>query len=980
MIRRRGRRDSDSPHPRRRDPFRPFRRKTRLKNQHIEKPAATLIATATLLAGMGLPPAALAATDGAASGASSATTGTGTGDKDQTAAPTTWTLMGATLTADAQGTLTLPDGQTLPAFNARPDDAAAKGSDGTSIPLTLSDATEEHPKLGVTTGTGTLTAEAKDGHPAVRVPATWTTGTETTLSDGTPFALKDGVWQAAYARTLTLKDDNEPPVRNIGLSDGTKQKIEWDEPTLRDGRVVRTGTATGEIQGQKWQATITAERDTDHTGLTQAVTAARQAYDQGASEYTAASLEKLADTIRQADELDRTGATDEAMNDMRDRLAEAVGNLETITWKTAGTTLSHEKGRGYDGKAPDTLDAAPGDTVALTSNDPTLGKLGSITIARIQNDDPATLTDEDLGVARATGTAHYQGATPNGNRTATWSQDYSYTVGQRVEATGPDGRDIGFTSGAGYLSATVTASLDRNNRPKDAGITIDGRNVQVTWSGQVHTTTTDTTTTYVRQGRVEGDVKVAGTDRTQHWIVYVSASRTEGHVAGLSLIQRKPDGTTSRHDISGFDPAKHEYTVTMPADAVADQYTLGHTSAAGDQADVSEGDPIAPTLGANASRILKTTLNGVTYTVTVDFEKARPTASNPNARLTGLYVDLTGKTSKGTLIDGWDPDVLDYTIRIGANDPGAYILPEAPSGVTVKAGDVTRSGYATTQYWTTRSADGQTRTYSVTVVRDHKTPTAEEAFKPGAAKDTDGHTPAASRDDTALASHGYLLDGEYHAVKDTDYTIPEGGTFAYASKQGQTVRVSESKVRGMTWRYTLDVLAPDGVTLANPAPAFTVTYLTKATHEAAITSIIVDGKAISGFDPAKHGYETQVDNIDHWTVTADFDKSTGMGVTIHKDHDKATITATSADGLTTATYTLKVSEKPLALGRAGTDGATVEGLAHTGVDTTGLIGFAAALLAAGIACLAAVLTRRTRHGRHDDARIDGAAGTGADAE
>lgn len=813
-----------------------------MKNPHsLEKPAATLIAAATLLAGMGLPPAALAA-DGSASAPSSSASGNGADDKDQTNAgdTTTWTLMGAVLTADDKGTLTLPDGQSLPTFDKRPDNASVQGSDGTTIPLTLADAAEEHPNLGVTTGTGILTAEAKDGHPAVHVPATWTTGTATTLSDGTPFTLKDGAWEASYGRTLTLKDDNEPPVRNIGLSDGSKHEITWGEPTLHDGKVVREGTASGEIQGQKWQATLTAERDTDHTGLTQAVAAARQAYDQGAGEYTAASLENLADAIEQADELDRTGATDEAMDAMRDRLAEAVGNLDTITWKTDGTTLSHEK-------------------------------------------------------------------------------------------------------------------------------------------GQVHTTTTDTTTTYTRQGRVEGDVKVAGTDRTQHWIVYVSASRTEGHVAGLSLIQRKPDGTTSRHDISGFDPSRHEYAITMPADAVADQYTLGHTSAAGDKADVSEGDPVAPTLGANASRILKTTLNGVTYTVTVDFEKAKPTPSNPHARLNGLYVDLTGKAGKGALIDGWDPDVLDYTIRIGANDPGAYILPEAPSGVSVKAGDVTRAGYATTQYWTTRSADGQSRTYSVTVVRDHGTPTAEEAFTPGAAKDTDGQTPAASRDDTTLVSHGYLLDGEYHAVKATDYTIPEGGTFAYASKQGQIVQVSESKVRGMSWRYTLNILAPDGVTLANPAPAFTVTYLTRATHEAAITSIIVDGRAIDGFDPSKHEYTAQVDNIDHWTASADFDKSTGMGVTIHKDHDKATITATSADGLTKSTYTLKVSEKPLTLNRAGIDGATVEGLASTGADTASMISVVAVLLAAGVACLAAGLTRRLHRGKRDDAPSDD--GTGVqDAE
>ena len=861
-----------------------------MKKHSLEKPAATILATATLLAGAGLPATALADTGDAASARPAATS--------DTAEPETPTVGGIT------------------------------------------------------------------------------------LSDGTPFALKDGVWTAAYGHPLTLKDDNEPPVRNLGLSDGSKHEIAWGEPTLKDGKVVREGTASGDIRGQKWTATIAAERSTDHTSLAQTITAARQAYDQGAGEYTSASLENLAAAIKQAADLDTTPATDEALDAMRDRLAEAVGGLDAITWKTGDTTLSHEQGGGYDGKAPTTSDTAPADTVTLTSNDPTLGKLGSIDIPRIANDGQPTLTDEDLGVIRATGTAHYRGTLPNGDRAATWSQDYSYTAGTRVKATGPDGHDIGFTAGIGYLSATVTAGLDRNNRPKDATVTIDGSAVQVTWSGQVRTTATDTTTTYTRQGRVEGDIQVAGTDRTQHWIVYVTASRTEGHVAGLSLIQRKSDGTSSIHEIKDFDPSKHEYNITLPVGAVADQYTLGHTSAAGDQADVSEGDPIAPTLGADATRILKTTLNGTTYTVTVDFEKARPTVTNPHARLTGLYVNLTGKTGKGAPIDGWDPDVLDYTIRIGANDPGAYILPEAPDGVTVKAGDVRRAGYATTQYWTTSSADGQSRTYSVTVIRDHRTPTAEEAFKPGAAKDTDGHTPAAGRDDATLASHGYLLHGEYHAVKAMDYTIPEGGTFAYASKQGQTVQVSESKVKGMTWKYTVNVLAPDGVTLANPAPAYTVTYLTKATHEAAIAAIIVDGKAIDGFDPSRREYTAQVDNIDHWTVTADFDKTTGMGVTIHKDLTRATITATSADGLGKATYTLKVSEKPLTLNRAGTDGATVEGLASTGADTASMISVVAVLLAAGVACLAAGVTRRLNRGKRDDARSDGDADEtgGEDAE
>ena len=109
-------------------------------------------------------------------------------------------------------------------------------------------------------------------------------------------------------------------------------------------------------------------------------------------------------------------------------------------------------------------------------------------------------------------------------------------------------------------------------------------------------------------------------------------------------------------------------------------------------------------------------------------------------------------------------------------------------------------------------------------------------------------------------------------------------------------------------------------------------------------------------------------------MTADFDKSTGMGVIIHKDRTKATITATSADGLATATYTLKVGEKPLALNRSGTDGATVEGLASTGVNTSSLISVVAVLLAAGVACLAAGLTRSLRRGKRDDAPSDDGAG------
>lgn len=92
------------------------------------------------------------------------------------------------------------------------------------------------------------------------------------LSDGTPFTQDaQGTWHATYGHELTLRDDNGVPVKNLGLSDGSKTPIDWSEPTLKDGKAIRTGTASGTIQGQEWTATITASRDTDHTQLTKLI-------------------------------------------------------------------------------------------------------------------------------------------------------------------------------------------------------------------------------------------------------------------------------------------------------------------------------------------------------------------------------------------------------------------------------------------------------------------------------------------------------------------------------------------------------------------------------------------------------------------------------------------------------------------------------------------------------------------------------------
>lgn len=708
-----------------------------MKNR-IDKPTATLLAAATLVGGLGLATPAMAA-PATPKPAPTITVPAdpSTGRDEPQPAPVTWTLLGTTLEAGEDGTLTA----TLPAFNTKPDGLKATGSDGTGITLTLTDPVETHPKLGLTAGTGTLTAAKTDTHPAVSIPATWNAGEEIKLSDGTPFTQDaQGVWHATYGHELTLRDDNGVPVKNLGLSGGSKTQIEWSEATLKDGKAVRTGTASGAIHGQKWTATITASRDTDHTQLTKLIAQANDILKSDEADHTSESRAALRKLIDEAIRLDQTPADDQSLADMVQRLQQGIDGLETITWSVGDTQLTQTK-TGYEGKAGTRLDHEPEEGVDVQSNDPTLGKLGSMIINRKQDDPQPKLPDLTLGTAIASGTATWTGTTPNGQRPITWSQDYGYTVGTPAKVLAPDGTRVEFTVRNGHLDANATATLDQSNKPTVDTVSVDGKPMQITWSNEVNTTTTDTTTTYTRLGRVEGDLTVQGTQHSQHWVLYLTASRTEGKVASLSVLERKADGTTMEHQVEGFDPAKHEYTLTLPADAVADQYTLGHASVAGDKTPLSEGDPIPPSLGDGAARILKTTLNGTTYTVTVRFDKPKPSAANPDARLTGIYVNLDGKTDKGGLIDGWNPDVLDYTIRIKQDAPGAYVLPEAPQGVTLTAGDVKRTAWATTQYWATRAANGQTRTYSVTVIREHRTPTADEAFKPGAFEDTDGKPP-----------------------------------------------------------------------------------------------------------------------------------------------------------------------------------------------------------------------------------------------
>ena len=82
---------------------------------------------------------------------------------------------------------------------------------------------------------------------------------------------------------------------------------------------------------------------------------------------------------------------------------------------------------------------------------------------------------------------------------------------------------------------------------------------------------------------------------TQHWVVYVTASRVEGRVASLSVIESAADGSTTEHTIDGFDENRTGYTLTLDYSRVSDRFTLGYKSASSDDG-VTQGAAIAPTL------------------------------------------------------------------------------------------------------------------------------------------------------------------------------------------------------------------------------------------------------------------------------------------------------------------------------------------------------------------------------------------------
>lgn len=569
---------------------------------------------------------------------------------------------------------------------------------------------------------------------------------------------------------------------------------------------------------------------------------------------------------------------------------------------------------------------------------------------------------DKLGQLNVSGTAVYKQAADATKPTPAFdvTLPFAYTSGTPVTVDGTE-TELTKVDGGKYHADYAGPTLDESNKPSTDTVTLTGikTTLPIKWGKDVQVVdkgTGDTVSKFVRlTGTASGDVTIQDAASKKSVTVPVEVDVTADRAQDTSFT----DLTVTRTNAKGettvcdgakdfnvkFNPDTHEYTLTLPADAVGDSYTLGLTHGVDAQAS-------KPTLalGEGASRMLKVNVNGADYTVNVKFQPADLKADSP-AKLTGLYVNKTGENTKGQLIDNWNPNRLDYVLALGEKDPSPYVLPEASDGVTVKGGNITQNAQSTRQEWiVTDTATGTSRIYSLTVTRPVKTAVTE--FKPADPAKQDSTVDPESQQDTNLASHGYTgKDGKYVVSDKGSYEIPEGGTFAYEPKNGQSATVTVAH-EGMTYTYTVNVLAPDGSTFAQHT--YTVTYITAATHKAQLTGILVDGTAVKGFDPARHEYNASVNDPDEWMVSPQYDKASGMTVSTEKKGADATITVTSGDGLVKTTYKVHVTRKPF-----GGNGNNALGLASTGVGGGTVAFLSMALMAMG-AVLGLVARRRQR--------------------
>lgn len=623
--------------------------------------------------------------------------------------------------------------------------------------------------------------------------------------------------------------------------------------------------------------------------------------------YTSESYKPLDDLLKadfNADDADR-----DALSERTGKLNQTVEGLIVVSWSIDGKTLT----RNDAGALSATLDRK---TAALEH--PTLTGSDGSTIALTDTAGTFTQDDGQLGVGHIAHTL--SGTTADAAKTAI-RVTYDVTSGTETTVTLDDGSKTGaagkFTRNEdGSWTANLTGMLGKDLDATAAtsttfrlsdGTTLDGT------LGETVTTTPNGTTLLTRTLTADGKDSHGTPVKAVATLSYTYDPR-------ISLTLTHKSGTAE----NGQTVAVDGLTADMDVNALGSVYSAGvqERGLTGDQWELNvkhganvSNPTIAVTTSGEGSRILVATIryqrldaDGHTLVndskivrVNVPFAAAPKVIGNDKAALAGIKVN-------GQDIPGFSADKVDYTITAG-KDERVKVSPVARDGQTVVAGDSRQTAFTTVQTWTV-SKDGESRTYTVTLVRDHTEKTADEKFTPVEPAGQVSKAENPSDDNTALESVGYMLDGAYHKSDSDEFTIPEGGILSWSSYAGQVVQPTVERDHGMTFRYELGVLSKDGTKYATRV--LTVTYLTADTHRAELTGIKVDGRDVAGFDPKTMEYDVRVDNPERYVVTPSFDKMTGMSLTVHKTASQAVIKVTSADGLTQATYTLNVSKATLA--------------------------------------------------------------------
>lgn len=623
--------------------------------------------------------------------------------------------------------------------------------------------------------------------------------------------------------------------------------------------------------------------------------------------YTSESYKPLDDLLKadfNADDADR-----DALSERTGKLNQAVEGLVVASWSIDGKTLT----RNDAGALSATLDRK---TAALEH--PTLTGSDGSTIGLTDTAGTFTQDDGQLGVGHVTHTL--AGTTADGAKAAV-NVTYDVASGTETTVTLDDGSKTGATgrftrnedgSWTANLTGTLGKELDATAATSTTFKLSDGTTLDGTL-GETVTTTPNGTTLLTRTLTVDGHDSHGTPVKAVATLSYTYDPR-------ISLTLTHKSGTAEESQVVAVDGL----TADMDVNALGSVYSAGvqERGLTGDQWELNvkhganvSNPTIAVTTSGEGSRILVATIryqrldaDGHTLVndskivrVNVPFAAAPKVIGNDKAALAGIKVN-------GQDIPGFSADKVDYTITAG-KDERVKVSPVARDGQTVVAGDSRQTAFTTVQTWTV-SKDGESRTYTVTLVRDHTEKTADEKFTPAEPAGQVSKAENPTDDNTALESVGYMLDGEYHKSDSDEFTIPEGGVLSWSSYAGQVVQPTVERDHGMTFRYELGVLSKDGTKYATRV--LTVTYLTADTHKAELTGIKVDGRDVTGFDPKTMEYDVRVDNPERYVVTPSFDKMTGMSLTVHKTASQAVIKVTSADGLTQATYTLNVSKATLA--------------------------------------------------------------------